>query len=156
MAMRCVSNKFNCEPIILLLQHTKRLSETEISHNVKGEIITPISHILAQSPALPLWSHNRRARAKTLGEGAHVLQNVALHGLHGAIGEGVRENAALARVLRLVDAAVRVVGVLVGGEGGVEVALLDGGVEAVDAVKGSGGVGREVVGAVADKGTCGC
>ncbi len=66
----------------------------------------------------------------------------------------MREHAALARVLRLVDAAVRVVGVLVGGESGVEVSLLDGGVEAVDTVERRGGVGGEVVGAVADKGTC--
>lgn len=65
----------------------------------------------------------------------------------------MREDAALARVLRLVDAAVRVVGVLVGGEGGVEVALLNGGVEAVDAVEGGCGVGGEAVGAVADEGT---
>lgn len=65
----------------------------------------------------------------------------------------MRENAALARVLRLVDAAVGVVGVLVSRESGVEVALLDGGVEAVDAVEGSCGVCGEAVWAVADEGT---
>lgn len=64
----------------------------------------------------------------------------------------MRKNTALARMLRLIDAAVRVIRVLVGGEGGVEVSLLDGGVEAVDAVQGGGGVGGEAVGAVADEG----
>lgn len=64
----------------------------------------------------------------------------------------MRENTALARVLRLVNAAVCVVRMLVGGERGVEVALLDGGVEAVDAVQRGGGVGGEGVGSVADEG----
>lgn len=68
----------------------------------------------------------------------------------------MREDAALARVQRLVDAIVRVKGVLVCRERGVEFSLLDGGVEAVDAVEGGGRVGGEVVGAVADEGTCGC
>lgn len=68
----------------------------------------------------------------------------------------MREDAALARVLRLVDAVVRVIGVLVSRERGVEFALLDGGVEAVDAVEGGGRVGGEVVRAIADEGACGC
>lgn len=153
MPMRGIPNKLNREPIILLLQHAKRLSEAQISHHVKSQIIAPIRHILAQTPPLPFLTHNLGACSQALGKGTHVLQNVTLHGLHGAFREGVREDAALARVLRLVDAAVCVVGVLVGGEGSVEVGLLDRGVEAVDAVQGRGGVGGEGVGSVADEGT---
>lgn len=152
MAMCGIPDKLDGKPIILLLQHSKRLPETEITHHVKSEIIAPIRHILAQPPSLPLLAHNRRARAKPISEGPHVLQNIALHSLHSAIREGMRKNTALARMLRLIDAAMRVIRMLVSGEGGVEVALLDGGVEAVDAVESGGSVGGEVVGAIADEG----
>lgn len=156
MAMGCIPKKFNREPIIFLLQHAKRLPETEISHNIKGKIVAPICHILAQAPSLPFRSYNRRARAQALSEGTHILENVALHGLYSTVREGMRENTALARVLSLIDAVVSVVGLLVGGESGVEFALLDRGVEAVDAVESCGSVCGEVVGTVADEGAYGC
>lgn len=64
----------------------------------------------------------------------------------------MREHAAFPGMGRLVNATMSIVGVLIGREGSVEIGLLDGCVEAVDALEGGGGVDREAVWAKADEG----
>lgn len=149
--MRRIPNQPNREAVFVPLQHSKRLAETQITHHVEREVVTPICHILAHTPPFPLCPDCVGAGSEPVGECPHILKDVPLHRFHGAVGEGMREHAAFPRMGCLVNATMRVVGVLVGREGGIEVGLLDRCVKAVDALEGGGGVDRETVRAEADE-----
>jgi hypothetical protein len=64
MHMRRIPDQINHMSIILPLQHLKRLPKTQIPHDIKRQIIRPISHILRNTPPLlpnPLTQSRRKS-----------------------------------------------------------------------------------------------
>lgn len=133
------------KPVIGCLEHMECFSKRQVSQDIHGEVVTPVRHILGRRPPLCL---SGRAATNLGGEGAHVTDDVALHLLHGRVGEAVGEDAALASVDVLVAGVVGV-GRRVD-KGVVELCLADVGAEAVDFLEGRGGVEGDRVGAEAD------
>lgn len=135
------------EPVLRALNHVKRLSKAQITQDIHGEVATPITHILRHRPPLLILT---RPGAHLLAEGTHILQDIPLDALHGAVAERLAHDAALARVQRLVARVVRV-GDRVG-EGVVELGLADVGLEAVDVLERGLRVEADAVGAEAHGG----
>ena len=96
------------------LQHVESLPEAQIAEDIHGEVIAPVGHIPRGRPALALHVHIHitsgltTITTKLLAERPDVGQHVPLHLADGAVGEGLREHAALAGVQGLVPRVVRV------------------------------------------------
>lgn len=117
--------------IVLALQHAERFTVAQVTKDIDGQVVAPVVHLSRLSPALGVGA--AILDANLLTEQAHVVENESLHILHGAVGEGVGEHAALAGVNALVASVVSVVhGV---GKGVVELGLADVGLEAVDVLQ---------------------
>ena len=138
-------DQLQSEAVLGALDHVECLSEAQIAKDIHSQVVAPIGHVPGLSPALGVAAAIRHA--DLLAEGAHVAQDVALHLLHGALGEGVRQDTALAGVDILVAGVVGVGGRV--DEGVVELGLADVGAEAVDLLEGRVGVEGNGVGAEA-------
>jgi hypothetical protein len=135
------------EAVIGLLEHMESFPVAQITQDIHGQVVTPVTHEPRGSPALGVGGRVVHG-ADLLTEGADILQNVALNAAHGAVGEGLGEDAALAGVQLLVAG---IVGVGDGvGKGVVELGLADVGAEAVDVLERRARVERDRVGAEAD------
>jgi len=137
--MRRIPDEGDGEAVVGLLEHAERFPEAEVAHDVEGEVVAPVCHVLGRTPSILLVVSHRIRRGSApepIGEGSNVLQNVFLHRLHCRVGERMRKHPALPRMRMLIDTAVRIEGVLRRREGGVEDRLLDVGVEAVDGAEG--------------------
>ena len=150
MHMSSIPNQINNMSILLMFQHLKRFSETQIAHDIERKVVAPIRHILHHTPLpLPLISKSNqrcsRFRAQFLTEGSDITQDVLLHTLHGIVGKGMREDSPFASVGGFIDAAVCVEGILRGREDGVEIRLLDIGAMAVDGFQSGVGVDGDAV-----------
>lgn len=101
--------------------------------DIHGQPVAPVGHVLRRTPSLIILDGTAIV-ADGLAESADVGQDVALYLFDGAIGEGMRQNTALASV------EVPVAGVVGVGsgvdEGIVELGLPDVGAEAVDLLEG--------------------
>lgn len=144
-------NQLQGEAVVGALEHVEGLAEAEITENVHGEVVAPVGHVAGAGPALGV-GRGAVEHANLLTEGADVAKDVALHLLHGALGESVREDAALAGVDLLVAGVVGVGGGV--DKGVVELGLADVGAEAVDFLEGRVGVEGDAVGAEADNLAC--
>lgn len=139
-------NELQRESVIRLLQHVEGLSKAQITQNIHGQVIAPVGHVAGLGPALVIGTGI--IQTNLLAKGADIAQDVALHLLHGALGEGVREDAALAGVDVLVSGVVGV-GSRVN-KGIVELGLADVGLEAIDFLQSLVGVEGDGVGAESD------
>lgn len=148
MPLRCDADQVDGISVVGTVQHVEGLAEAEISQNVHGQPVAPVRHVLGRAPSFVLVDH-AAVVANGLAERPDVGQNVALHLLDGAVGEGVRQNAALPRVELLVAGVVRVRGRV--HKGVVELGLPYVGAEPVDLLQGRVGVDRERVGPEAHK-----
>lgn len=141
--------------VVGLFEHVEGFSEAEIAQDVHGEPVAPVGHVLGSGPALLVGEGEAGCDGGTakvadgVAEGADVGQNVALDFLDGRVGEGVRQDAALAGV-QVAVAGVVGVGSRVD-EGVVELGLAHIGLEAVDFLEGGVGVDGERVGSEADE-----
>lgn len=137
-------NEAQRKPVLRALNQMECLSKAQVTQDVHGEVAAPVAHVLGDGPSLLTLAG---AGANLLAEGAHILQDVPLHPLHGAVTEGLAHDAPLAGVQGLV---ARVVGVGDGvGEGVVELGLADVGLEAVDVLESGLGVEADAIGAEA-------
>lgn len=125
------------------LQHVEGLAKAEVAQDVHGQVVAPVAHVARLRPALGVGA--AIVEANLVAKGADVAQDVALHLLHGTLGEGVRQDAALAGVDVLVARVVRVGGWV--DKGIVELGLAHVGLEAVDFLEGLVGVEGDGVGA---------
>lgn len=124
-------NQAQGKAIVLALQHAERFTIAQVTKDIDGQVVAPVVHLSRLSPALGVGA--AILDAKLLTEQAHIVENEPLHILHGAIGEGVGEHAALAGVNALVASVVGVVhGV---SKGVVELGFADVGLEAVDVLQ---------------------
>ncbi len=139
-------DELQSEAVVGALEHVESLAEAQVAENVHGQVVAPVGHVAGGGPALGVGS--AVADANLLAKGADVAENVALHLLHGALGKGVGEDAALAGVDVLVAGVVGVGGGV--DKGVVELGLADVGAEAVDFLEGGVGVEGDAVGAEAD------
>lgn len=57
-------------------QHSKLLPKSEVSHNIKSQIITPFRHV--SNPATPV-GRRRGAMRDDISESADVMQDICLH-----------------------------------------------------------------------------
>lgn len=128
-------DKLQRKAVIRLLQHVERLAEAEITQDIHRQVTRPVAHVPRLCPSFLLRA---AAASDLLAERSHVGDDVALHLLGRALGEGMGQDAALARVQLLVAAVVRVGGRV--HEGVVELGLADVGAEAVDLLEGRVGV----------------
>jgi hypothetical protein len=151
MPPRRIANELNGVSVIRPVKHVERLAEAQIAEDVHGQPVTPVGHVARGGPALLLAIAG--APAELGAEGADVVEDVPLRLLDGAVGEGVREDAALAGVHVPVPRVVRVGGRM--DEGVVKVGLADVGAEAVDVLQCRVGVEGQAVGAEADYWTWG-
>lgn len=136
-------NQLQSEAVVRRLKHMESLSERQITKNIHGQVVAPISHVARARPALGVGT--TISNTNLLAESTNIAKNVALHLLHGRLREGVRQDTALACVDFLVTG---VVGVGDGvGKGIVELGLADVGLEAVDLLEGGVGVEGDGVGA---------
>ena len=134
--------------VVRAVEHVEGLAEAEVAQDVHGEPVAPVRHVLGGAPALG-FVDDAAVVAETLAEGADVGQDVALDLLDGAVGEGVRQDAALAGVQVLVAGVVGVRGRV--HKGVVELGLAHVGAEAVDVLEGRVGVDRQRAGPEAHK-----
>lgn len=148
MALGCDADEVDGVAVVGAVEHVEGLAEAEIAQDVHGEPVAPVGHVLGRAPALVVLD-GAAVVADGLGEGADVGQHVALDLLDGAVGEGVRQDAALAGVQVLVAGVVGVRGRV--HKGVVELGLAHVGAEAVDVLQGRVGVDRERVRAEAHK-----
>ncbi len=140
------------EAVVGALEHVKGLAEAQVAENIHGQVVAPVGHVAGSGPAFALGRGGAVAHANLLAKGADIAENVALHLLHGALGKGMREHAALAGVDLLVAGVVGVGGGV--DKGVVELGLADVGAEAVDFLEGRVGVEGDAVGAEADNLAC--
>lgn len=143
-------DELQSKAVIRLLEHVEGLAEAEVTENVHGEVVAPVGHVAGRGPALGVGEGGRAGGrgANLLAKGADVAEDVALHLLHGALGKGVGEHAALAGVDLLVAGVVSVGGRV--DKGIVELGLADVGAEAVDFLERGVGVEADAVGAEAN------
>ena len=149
MARSSSLHEVKSKPVIRALQHVEGLSEAEIAQDIHGQVAAPVAHVLGHGPALGLAAGGD-ARADLLAKGPHVLEDVALDALHGAVAERLAHDAPLAGVDVLVARVVRVGhGVR---KGVVELGLAHVGLEAVDVLEGRLGVEGDAIGGEAHHG----
>lgn len=146
MAGCCGLDQAQSEAVLRALEHVEGLSKAQVAKNIHGQVVAPVAHVTGLRPTLGLGA--AVFHANLLAKGADVAQDVALHLLHGALGEGVGQDTALPGVELLVPGVVGV------GRGVhkciIELGLADVGAEAVDVLEGLVGVEDERVGAEAD------
>ncbi len=148
MALGCDADEVDGIAIVRAVEHVESFAKAEVAEDVHSEPVAPVGHVLRGAPALVVLD-GAAVVADGLGKGADVGQNVALDLLDGAIGEGVRQDAALAGVQVLVAGVVGVWGRV--HKGVIELGLAHVGAEAVDLLQGRVGVDRERVRAEAHK-----
>lgn len=135
MSSRGKRHKFQGIAVVWSLQHVEGFAEGQVPEDIHGQVVTPVGHVLGDCPALAALT---RAEADLFAKRPHVRQDIALHVFYGRVGEGLRQNAALAGVHILVAS---VVGVGNGvGKGIVKLGLTHIGLEAVDILEGGIGV----------------
>lgn len=139
-------DELQSKAVIGLLEHVEGLTKGEITENIHGQVVAPVSHVAGFGPALGVSI--TVSETNLLAKGADIGEDVTLHLLHGRLGKGMRQDTALAGMDLLVAG---VVGVGDGvGKGIIELGLADIGLEAVDVLEGRVGVERDAVGAEAD------
>lgn len=52
--MGSLTDQVGSKVVIRLLQHIESLSEAKVTHDIKGEVVAPVRHILGLTPSLLL------------------------------------------------------------------------------------------------------
>lgn len=140
-------NKLQGKAISRALEHVESLAEAQIAKNIHSKVIAPVAHLSRLGPALSLFSGTLQ-HTNLLAESTDVTQDVSLHLLHSALGEGLRHDTALTGMDLLIARVMRIGGRV--NEGIVEFGLADVCAEAVYLLESLIGVEAKRVGAEAD------
>ncbi len=110
----------------MVAEHAKRLSKTQVTHDIESKVAAPLGHVLGLGPAFV------GIRQITIAHAAHRLrqflnipsdmnEHIVLNASQRSIGEGMAHDTPLARVGVAVERGVRAERSGDGGEGEVEV-----------------------------------
>lgn len=146
--MCCTSYQINHMTIAGVLEHFECLSKTQISHDIKSQIVTPICHILRCTPfalGFGLLRYKRWRFGKRGTESAYVSQYILFHALDSVVRECMRQDPAFPCVASFVDAAVCVEGIFCGWEHRVELWLFHICTVTIDSLQGGIGVDGKAI-----------
>jgi hypothetical protein len=146
--MSGVSDQVHSKSVRRTLQHTKRLAEHQIAHDVEDHPVAPVGHIPRILPSIFLLTQSRRTILLLPQQPTscpYVRQDVSFKALDRTIAKCMAHHTSFSRMLQFVNATMHVDGSLARRKRRIEVGLSDIGAESVDGFESRGRVDAERV-----------
>jgi hypothetical protein len=120
--MSCTADQSHRESILRILHHTERFTKNQVTHNIKGEPISPIRNISRYTPALFLHVIGSfDVFFQDICGIINIMQDMLLHAFDGIIRKCIRYESSLTCMRSLINCTMNADGVLVCGKRFIEI-----------------------------------